>query len=109
MLHSFYTEIEKMFKIIAVDFDGEMPASESWHRDLLKQMAAATEKRPPVVSAELVLRLSELLAFRHLFRGASIALMRWDKLSPLMAKADDTYEACLRQINGFLVFLEARR
>jgi hypothetical protein len=76
MLHSFYTEVEKMFKIIAVDFDGTMPGSESWHRDLPKQMAASTERRPAVISADLVLRLSELLAFRHLFRGASIALMR---------------------------------
>lgn len=105
MLHSFYTEIEKMFKIIAIEFDGSMPTSDSWHRDLLKQMAASTERRPAIVSAGLVLRLSELLAFRHLFRGASIALMRWDKLSPLMAKIDETYVDCSQQINDFLAGL----
>ncbi len=77
MLHSFYTEIEKILKLIALDLDKKIPSSESWHRDLLSQMAAATGTRPPVISASLVTRLAELLAFRHLFRGASIALMRW--------------------------------
>jgi hypothetical protein len=39
MLHSFYTEIEKILKIIAREWDGSLPESESWHRDLLVQMS----------------------------------------------------------------------
>ena len=35
MLHSFYTEIEKILKLIALDRDKKLPSSESWHRDLL--------------------------------------------------------------------------
>ena len=76
MLHSFYTEIEKILKLSAREWDGELPSSNSWHKDLLIQMSAATPKRPAVVSAALVEVLSEFLAFRHLFRGASIVLMR---------------------------------
>jgi hypothetical protein len=34
--------------------------------------------------------LGEFLAFRHLFRGASIMLMRWEKLVPLLGKVDPT-------------------
>jgi len=45
-------------------------------------MAAPTNARPAVITTDLVEALSEFLAFRHLFRGASIALMRWDKLAP---------------------------
>ena len=41
MLHSFYTEIEKVFKLIAQEVDTRTPSSESWHRELLNQMAAA--------------------------------------------------------------------
>jgi hypothetical protein len=83
MLHSFYTEIEKILKLIAREWDGSLPTSESWHRDLLIQMAEATANRPAVLSADLLATLKEFLAFRHLFRGASIVLMRWDKLHPL--------------------------
>jgi hypothetical protein len=105
MLHSFYTEIEKILKLIALDLDKKIPSSESWHRDLLSQMAAPTEARPAVITTDLVTRLAELLAFRHLFRGASIALMRWDKLSPLVAKVDDVHEETVRELNQFQRFL----
>jgi hypothetical protein len=105
MLHSFYTEIEKILKLIALDLDKKIPSSESWHRDLLSQMAAATETRPAVITTEFVTRLAELLAFRHLFRGASIALMRWDKLSPLVARVNGVYEETVRELDQFQHFL----
>jgi hypothetical protein len=35
MLHSFYTETEKILELIALDLDKRIPLSESWHRDLL--------------------------------------------------------------------------
>jgi hypothetical protein len=106
MLHSFYTEIEKILKLSAREWDGELPSSNSWHKDLLIQMSAATPKRPAVVSAALVEVLSEFLAFRHLFRGASIVLMRWEKLFPLIAKVDRTYDQTRAEIGAFVRFIE---
>jgi hypothetical protein len=105
MLHSFYTEIEKVLKIIALDLDGQLSASDSWHRDLLNQMARATASRPAVITSELRSLLGELLAFRHLFRGASIALMRWDKLAPLVAKVPPVHKESVSQLQTFLHFL----
>lgn len=93
MLHSFYTEIERIFKLIAREWDGEVPSSDSWHKDLLNQMSEATAKRRAIISPGLVDELGEFLAFRHLFRGASIALMRWPKLSPLLAKVKSNIRA----------------
>jgi ribonuclease HepT-like protein len=106
MLHSFYTEIEKILKLIAREWDGALPSSNSWHKDLLLQMSEATPKRPPVLSANLVEVLSEFLAFRHLFRGASIVLMRWEKLYPLIAKVNRTYDQTNAEVNTFLRFIE---
>lgn len=108
MLHSFYSEIEKILKIIAKEWDGRMSASDAWHKDLLNQMAQPTAKRPAILSAALVEVLSEFLAFRHLFRGASIALMRWAKLSPLLAKVSATYEQTTTAFREFVVFVETR-
>ena len=51
---------------------------------------------------------SEFLAFRHLFRGASIALMRWDKLSPLVAKVDQTYVQTRQELETFRTFLQSQ-
>lgn len=106
MLHSFYTEIEKILKLIARDFDGKIPSAESWHKELLNQMSEATPKRPAVISEALVSVLSEYLAFRHLFRGASIALMRWDKMAPLIEGISPTYEMASSEIGLFLQFVE---
>jgi hypothetical protein len=106
MLHSFYTEIEKILKLIAREWDGQVPSSDSWHKDLLNQMSETTAMRPAVVSPGLVDVLSEFLAFRHLFRGASIVLMRWPKLSPLIAKVDPTYEQTKVEIEDFARFIE---
>jgi hypothetical protein len=78
MLHSFYTEIEKILKLIARECDGQMPSADTWHKELLNQVSAPANTRPAVLTSQLVEVLSEFLAFRHLFRGASIALMRWD-------------------------------
>lgn len=104
MLHSFYTEIEKILKLVALDFDHHLPSSDSWHRGLLNQMANPTTKRPAVISSELVKPLAELLAFRHLFRGASIALMRWDKLAPLIDQANAVHDEFVTQMGRFSVF-----
>jgi hypothetical protein len=108
MLHSFYTEIEKVLKLIAREWDGKMPSSDGWHKDLLNQMSEATARRPAVLSPALVEALSEFLAFRHLFRGASIALMRWEKLSPLVAKVGQAYDQTEAEIGAFVRFIEGQ-
>jgi hypothetical protein len=64
-------------------------------------MAAATEARPPVITSDLVTRLAELLAFRHLFRGALIALTRWNKLSPLVARVDEVHQRNRSRVHKF--------
>lgn len=106
MLHSFYTEIEKILKLIARDWDGHLPSSDSWHKELLTQMSRANPKRPAVLSPGLVEVLSEFLAFRHLFRGASIVLMRWDKLYPLIAKVESTYQQVTTEIGAILPLIQ---
>lgn len=106
LLHSFYTEIEKILKLIAREWDGSVPSSDSWHKDLLIQMSKPAPLRPAVISGTPVETLSEFLAFRHLFRGASIALMRWEKLFPLIAKVNQTYDDAKSEIEAFVIFIE---
>jgi hypothetical protein len=109
MLHSFYTEIEKVLILIARKSYGQEPSGERWHRDLLHQMSVATGNRPAVLSPDSVEVLGEFLAFRHLFRGASIALMRWEKLAPLLAKVDTTHAQVIGEIESFQVFLAGQK
>ena len=72
-------------------------------------MSEVTPKRPAVLSADLLATLKEFLAFRHLFRGASIALMRWDRMYPLVVKVDQTYRQVNDEVKAFEDFIERAR
>ncbi len=109
MLHSFYTEVDKILKLVGREWDEQIPSSDAWHKELLNQMAAPTNTRPAVITSGPVEILGEFLAFRHLFRGASIVLMRWDKLYPLVAKVDHTYQEVKQELETFCAFLRSPR
>jgi hypothetical protein len=102
MLHSFYTLIEKILELIARDVDQTIPGAGAWHRDLIEQMMQPTVSRQAVITEDLGAKLKEYLAFRHLFRGASIALMRWNKMQPLADRAGETLQQFEREVTLFL-------
>src|ERR1700693_4796415 len=78
MLHSFYTEIEKILTLIARGWDTRKPASDAWHKELLNQMAAPTNTRPAVMT------------------------------SALLAKVDQTYSQTQRELEIFQTFLRSQ-
>jgi hypothetical protein len=99
-LEEFATVREQISPLIAKSSNSEVGDIET--------AAAPTNTRPAVITSGLVEILSEFLAFRHLFRGASIAVMRWDKLSPLLAKVDQTYLQTRQELETFRTFLRSR-
>jgi hypothetical protein len=70
LLHAYYDHTEKVFKLIAKNIDGCVPDGESWHKELLDQMAIAIpEKRPAVLNKPAQQLLEELRGFRHVYRN----------------------------------------
>ncbi len=102
MLHSFYTGIENIFKRIALETDGCLPSSSTWHRDLLDTMTRRTEDRPEVVSEALRESLREYLEFRHVFRQAYSFELRWDKMSRLVLDCEKTLRQLEEELDTFL-------
>jgi hypothetical protein len=92
MLHSFYNGIENIFKRIALEFEGGLPDSPTWHRDLLDAMAVPVAMRPAVISGPLRDRLKEYLQFRHVFRSAYSFLLEWERMAPLVHDCHQTFE-----------------
>jgi len=69
-LHGFYSGLERLFEIVARQLDQAVPAGETWHRDLLLQMARdLPEIRPAVISQDNAVALDEFRRFRHLVRN----------------------------------------
>ena len=88
--------------MIAQEADGSLPASEMWHKDLLAQIATPNVHQDSVISNELQSQIKPYLAFRHMFRGASVVLMRWDKLCPLATDARNVLVGFENEIQRFL-------
>lgn len=54
MLHSCYTEIQKILKLIAREMDARVPDSDAWYKELLNQVTAPTKTRPAVITCRTI-------------------------------------------------------
>lgn len=104
-LHSFYTGIERILEMIATMIDDYKPSGESWHRELLLQLATEVpEVRPTVISDSLLKALDKYRGFRHVVRN--IYTFEAEQISPLVKQLARTYEQCKRELLEFANFLE---
>ena len=84
-LHSFYSGIEKIFKLIAKEVDENLPDGPNWHEELLAQMSLdITNIRPPVISNKLKNNLQDYRSFRHLIRNIYTYNINPEKIKPLI-------------------------
>jgi hypothetical protein len=90
MLHSFYNGVENILKRIAVHSGENLPASISWHSELLESMAAPGSGRPAVISRDLLERLRSYLGFRHVYRHSYTFQLQWPKMEALVAGVGKT-------------------
>lgn len=108
VVHDFYTGIERIFESIAPELNGGLPASPSWHRELLETMTLDLPGvRPPVLRRETAQALQEFLRFRHLFRNLYGFELEWPRLRPLLERLPSTWAAVEADLEHFVTFLEA--
>ena len=63
-LHSFYSGLEHLFELIAIELDGGTLGGADWHIELLRQMTLDLPPvRPPVLSKESAAKLDEYRKF----------------------------------------------
>lgn len=106
-LHDFYTCIERIFRKIANDIDGELPNGPSWHSTLLERMTLNLKPiRKSVINDDLMNILYDYLRFRHIFRHLYGFELEWKKMSHLINSIQDTYEKVNTQLKKFISFLE---
>lgn len=107
LVHDFYNGVERIFEHIAVGLGPGLPAGASWHTLLLRAMESEVKGvRPAVIDHALALRLLDYLRFRHLFRHTYGYELEWDKLSPLVARLEETLDRLRQQVERFVESLE---
>lgn len=106
MLHDYYTGLEKIFRLIALELDGNLPSGEDWHKRLLDRMAVDIDDlRPPVIDQDVKEHLGEYLRFRHLFRHMYGFELKWDRCKPLIKKLPQVHQELTADFDDFETFL----
>ena len=102
VLHSFYTGLEGIFLTVAKRVDKQVPSGDRWHRALLDQVAAATDRRTALISKETKESLQAYLAFRHFFRQAYAYVLRWEEMRDLVNGLASTWARSKTEIEAWL-------
>lgn len=106
-LHSFYSALERIFELIARHIDGSFPKGNTWHHDLLIQMAEdLVDVRPAVISHDTALSLDEFRRFRHLVRNVYTMNLKPDKMSSLISSLPGFWLTLRAELEAFADFLE---
>ena len=107
-LHSFYSGLERLFELIARHIDQSIPDGETWHRDLLQQMANEIKDiRPAVIGENNAKSLDEFRRFRHLIRNVYATNLVPDRISKLMSGLPDLWKSLKAELIAFADFIDA--
>lgn len=107
-LHGFYSGLERCFELIATHVDGECPSGETWHRDLLRQVAREVPGvRTAVIGDQSATGLDELRRFRHLIRNVYATNLIPDRMETLVKALPELWRNLRPELTSFASFLEA--
>lgn len=106
-LHSFYSGVERLFELIVRHVDQKMPVGETWHRNLLNQVAHENKPiRPAVIGRDSFEALDELRRFRHLVRNVYTINLVPEKMIVLMTALPNLWTQLRAELQAFADFLE---
>jgi predicted nucleotidyltransferase len=103
-----YRGIESIFLRIAREVDMHVPTGSRWHKNLLAQMAEQRSERPPVISEQTLLRLEDLLDFRHKINNIYGEELIYEKTEPHAKSIDELFASVSQDLNTFTDSLARR-
>jgi hypothetical protein len=106
-LHSFYSGVERILELVAVEIDGGALGGEAWHAELLRQMTLNVPKvRPPVLNQKSGAWLDEYRKFRHRVRNIYATNLVPDRMKPLVQDLPTGWRRVRHELVAFADFLE---
>jgi hypothetical protein len=102
VLKSFYTGIERIFERIVRQVDSAHPEGESWHTELLNQVARPNEIRPAIISEQSRQFLRDYLAFRHRSRHAYAQYLIWSSMAQPVVDIPELWNTVRSEILRFI-------
>ncbi len=106
-LHGFYSGLERIFELIAIDLDGIKLGGDHWHIELLRQMTLDLPPiRPPVLSRDTSERLDNYRKFRHLIRNIYTLNLVLSELEKLVVALPQLGQQTRSQLNSLADYLD---
>ena len=107
-MHSFYTGVEKIFQLIAIEIDGGLPKSKRWQAQLLDIMVLVLPVRCAVISKKTRIELEQFRQFRHLFRNIYTHNIIPERVMNLCDNLSETWKSTKNDITRFINEMEER-
>ena len=105
-LHSFYSGLERIFELIALEIDGGTLGGDAWHAELLRQMLLdMPDMRPAVLQPETASALDEYRRFRHRIRNIYVTRLDPERIKPLVIGLPVVWQQLQEQLSAFSAFL----
>lgn len=105
-LHSWYSGLERIFELIALEIDGGTVGGEAWHAGLLRQMALdVPDVRPAVLGANTSAGLDEYRKFRHRIRNIYATNLDPDRMAFLVTGLSTLWPQVRAESAAFAEFL----
>lgn len=106
-LHSFYSGLERIFEMVAMQLDEGRLGGADWHAELLRQMATDLgETRPAVLSRTAALELDEYRKFRHRVRSIYATHLDPRRMENLVIDLPDVWRQVRQEFDAFAGFLD---
>ncbi len=106
-LHGFYSGLERIFELVAVDLDGIKLGGDHWHIELLRQMTLDLPQiRPPVLSRDTAERLDRYRKFRHLIRNIYTTTLIPSELERLVVALPELWSQIHHQLDALANYLD---
>jgi hypothetical protein len=105
-LHTFYSGLERIFELIALELDGGLLGGDAWHTELLRQIALdVPDVRPCVIRPDTAAQLDEYRKFRHRIRNIYTTNLDADRMAHLVVGLATLWPQIREELTAFIGFL----
>lgn len=101
-LMNFYNGIENILKRISKVYYETSPHGQSWHRELLLLAAEPPQGKIPILTHDVVEKLSPYRNFRHRFTSGYGFQLEKEKMEGLVIELNDVWKNVHTHIQNFL-------
>ncbi|MCX6029378.1 MAG: antitoxin [Chloroflexi bacterium] len=107
-LHGFYSGLERIFELVAIELDGGALGGDAWHTELLRQMTLDVPNvRPMLLKTDTAAKLDEYRKFRHRIRNIYATNLDPDRMKHLVDGLATLWQQTRQELTDFAAFLES--